>query len=118
MTEETTQTKQHYYLVAGNVVIEDDGNVQAIPQNAMIVTDEPHIGVHQLGKAQQALQLSLFKKLNATTNVVDVLITGIMYLGHMTADEFNFKPEGMEVQERAKPSAEIIDLTQEIKDRG
>jgi hypothetical protein len=111
------EQKQYRYLVAGNVIIEVEGQVQAIPQNAMIVTDDQNIGVYQLGKAQQALQLTLFKKLGEQANVVDVIITNVVLLGHMTDAEFNFRPADLAVQERAKPTAEIIDLSQEMKDR-
>lgn len=116
MTEETAPVRQHYYLVAGHVVVEKDEHVQALPQNAMLITDEQKLGVHQIGKAQQALQVSLFKKLGDTINVVDVLIIGITHLGHMTSEEFNARPDGVEVQERERPSAEVIDLFAPSKD--
>lgn len=117
MNKETIQgQKQYHWLVAGNVVIETDGNVQAIPQNGMIITDDMTVGVHQLGKAQQALQMTLFKKLGEPAHVVDVIITNLVCLGHMTTEEFNRQPEGIAVQERGQPS-NVININ-EVLDRG
>jgi len=106
-----SELKQYYYLVAGNVIINSDGGIQGIPQNAMIITDNDNIGLHQLGKAQQALQVTLFKKLGESPEVIDVIVTNLVLLGVMTEAEFNARPEGLAVQERVKPSAEIIDFT-------
>lgn len=115
---DTEETKQYHYLVAGNVIISIDDSVQSIPQNAMILTDVPNIGLFQLGKAQQALQLTLFKKMGETVQVVDVIINNVVLLGHMTPSEFNATPEGVAIQERPRPSAEIVDFPSEILGRG
>lgn len=120
MTDQTTeQARYHHYLVAGNVVFADDqGNIQAIPQNAMLVTESQNLGVQQIGKAQQALQMTFTQKLGQPVKIVEVLIFGLAYLGHMTEAEFHNHPEDVVLQERDKPSADIIDLSKEIKDRG
>ena len=109
------EAKQFYYLVVGNVIVNTENGVQGIPQNAMIITDNTNIGVHQLGKAQQALQVTLFKKLGENLEVIDVIVTNLVLLGEMTEAEFNARPEGLAVQERVKPSAEVIDFTASIK---
>lgn len=113
------EVKSYHYLVVGNVIIEVEGNIQAVPQNAMILTDQPEIGVHQLGKAQQALQLTLQKKLGEMPNVVDVIITNLVMLGFMTSEQFNHRPEGLQVQERAKeePASNVVDFSEALNDR-
>jgi hypothetical protein len=115
--------RKHYWLVSGNVIvkIDDEGNSQALPANGMIITDEFHIGLYQLGKAQQALQMSLFQKLGTTMEVADVILVNISPLGCMTVDEWNWRPEGFAVQERAalgSMSAEVVDFSSELEGRG
>ena len=121
MTQEDNQERKfYYYLVSGNVVVENDGNVQAIMQNALMTADHPEIGIHQLGKAQQALQVTLFQKMGETINVVDVKILSLTLLGYMSEKQFNHRPEGVKVQERETPTfggANVIDFTKEMKDR-
>lgn len=110
------ELKQYYYLVVGNVIVAvEEDNVQAVPQNAMIITDDPQIGRYQLGKAQQALQLTLFKKLGETAKVVDVIITNMVLLGHMTQTEFHAMPEGVGIQEQEKPT-NIFEFTKPMND--
>lgn len=119
-TQDETPKKHYYWLVAGNVVIasgENDEDVQGIPQNAMITTDEPTIGVFQLGKAQQAMQVTLFQKLGATVKVVDVVIFNLVNLGYMTEEEFNHRPTHVGVRERV-PNSNVIDLSSELDRRG
>lgn len=112
------ETRNYYYLVVGNVIIaSEDDNVQAIPQNAMILTDAPEIGRYQLGKAQQALQLTLFNKLGEPAKVVDVIITNMVLLGYFTEAEFHTMPEGVGIQEQEKPS-NVIDFTRSLNDDG
>lgn len=100
----------HYWLVAGSVVINVEDNIQAVPANAMIITDDQRVGEHQLGKAQQALQVSFFKRLGETVQVVDVILHNLVHLGAFTDAEFHSKPIGVEVQER-QPGMQVTDLT-------
>lgn len=112
----TTQEnkKFHCYLVVGNVVIEDGEEIHAIPQNAMIKTDDQNLGRYQLTKAQQALQVQTFQKMGEVYKVVDVIFTNIIHLGHMTDEEFMAMPDGVGMKERteADPFEEITAVAQ------
>lgn len=116
------ERREHYFLVAGNVVIQDEHeNVQAIPQNGTVTTDSRNFGVHCLNKGQRALQFSLARSLGELPKVLDVVITNVSYLGHMTASEFAKVPEGQQVQEMdqgvgglEKAPAEVIDLMSRV----
>lgn len=58
-------------------------------QNTTIQTPTKDIPAHFIGRAQQALQMLLFRKLEDDNLVViDVVIGSISYLGHMTETEF------------------------------
>lgn len=118
-SQATHSGKLHYWMVAGSVVVLANDNIQAVPQNAMITTDFQQIGEHQIGKAQQALQVVMFKKLGETVQVVDVILHNFVYLGHMTPEEFHAKPEGVVVREveTSQPGAEVIDFTAATQER-
>lgn len=95
--------KQHYFLVCGEVIFHTaDEQVGTIRLNAIVTHEKPTIPVRLIGKAQQALQLNFFKKLeDAAATVVDVVIINFSDLGKMTEKEFHAAPAGMELQERA-----------------
>jgi hypothetical protein len=99
--------KLHYFMVAGNVIYREDDDVQSIMANAVITTDVNLINVHALGKAQQALQASLFRKMGEPKNVVDVVLLGIIPLGRMSPQEFNAPPPGLTVVERSAANREF-----------
>jgi len=105
----------HFWLVAGNVVINQDDNIHSIPQNGLIATDDRNLGEYQLGKAQQVLQANCAKVLGEAPQFVDVVLINFTYLGHMTEAEFHKRPKDLAVRER---SAEVLDLTQELEGRG
>lgn len=109
----------HYYLVAGNVVVlADDGESPvSLPANAMLTSDRKLIGQHELGKAQQALQIQVSKKMGEVPKVLDVLLIAFTYLGYMTQAEFTQRPTGLELVEQAAPTAEVIDITEELNAR-
>lgn len=113
--------KLHHYLIAGNVVIDaGEGSIQAVPTNAMIVSETRELAAHQIGKAQQALQIQLSKKLDdAPVKMVDVIITNLMYLGHMTSETFQARPQGVEVRERREGAEadNVVDLTAALADK-
>lgn len=92
----------HYYMVSGQVVMKDGEDIHAVMANAVLTTDghDHHINVHALGKAQQALQITVSKKLGEMPEVVDVILMSFIDLGNMTPEEFNAPPPGMEVQEK------------------
>ena len=95
--------KQHYFLVAGQVVFHtEDGNPGQVLLNALVTNDSKTFPVRMIGKAQQALQLHFFKKVgDGKATVLDVPILNVSYLGLMTEKEFHATPEGTKLQERA-----------------
>lgn len=115
--------KLHFYMIAGNVMMQNGDMVQSIPVNGMITADTKNLGQHQLAKAQQILQMNLAKKLEDAVeapNFVDVIIISIMHLGYMTMDEFTNRPQGVSVQEKVSPApapktGEVIDFDAEFR---
>lgn len=83
---------KHYYLVSGKILFADPENAEAIGTtelNTPIVLSEPKVTAKAIGRAQQALQMSFFQRVNNPNLVVgDVFIIGISYLGQMTDAEF------------------------------
>lgn len=94
--------KLHYFLVCGEIIFHTaDEQVGTIRLNALVTHDQPTIPVRLIGKAQQALQLNFFKKIDdAAAKVVDVVIVNFSSLGRMTEKEFHAAPAGMELQEK------------------
>lgn len=88
--------KQHYYLVAGEIIFfvgdpSEEGNEAAtIKLNTMITCRNSFVTVKELGKAQQALQLQAVQKIGEPNMVfVNVLLLTVSYLGHMRPEEFS-----------------------------
>ena len=115
MSEATNQEAKYHHLVAGQILLTEGNNpsLNSVPLNCVITTKEPIIGVHDIGRAQQTLQMLFFKKLPEsvvpTINVVDVVILSLTNLGYMTDERFLQKPEGVAVQEReTKPTMELV----------
>ena len=98
--------KQHYHLVAGEVLFVDkDGNSGCVRLNTMLTSDDGTVPVRLIGKAQQALQMRFFQNLEDTNlEVVDVFLHGISHLGVMTEEEFSAPPEGTREQEVTAPA--------------
>ena len=106
--------RQHFYLISGIVLIQDPETevITGVAQNGMLTTDDQIIGVHELGKAQQSLQIALFNKMGEAPNVIDVILSGFSYLGRMTQARFEQRPEGMGIKEVEKPVVEDISFEQ------
>lgn len=120
-----TEEKKHYYLVAGELVfvtqppaLTDEeiaaGKEPAEPQlnsirmNTVVVNSEQTFAVQQIALSQQGLQEQFHKKMADSpmpVQVVDVIIIGLMYCGHMTKEQFNLPPQGMQM---VKAAAEEI----------
>ncbi len=97
--------KQHYYLVSGVVIFREPGEevnaVGEIKLNTTLRIEQQNVPASQIGRAQQSLQMLMFQKLQDTTlEVVDVHITAVSYLGHMTEEFFMKPPEGTVLQEK------------------
>jgi hypothetical protein len=92
--------KNHFYLVAGMVIfnIEGDGEGQTRSHmlNTMIKSPENQGTLERLGRAQQAIQMRLAGILGedaAKSTVVDVVIMSISYMGYMSDKEFDPRQE-------------------------
>lgn len=111
------QIRQHYHLVSGSVVIViSDDNVQAIPVNAMLITDDGQLNFHALNKAQMALQATLSNKLGDVPKVVDVLLHAISHLGAFTPEEWSHVPGGLNIQERQEQGGFRMEEASEVVD--
>lgn len=105
---------KHYYLVAGEILFRDpteegSSGLGSIKLNTLIVNEQPHVTAAHLGKAQQVLQMEMFKRLgDEKLQVIDVFIIGLSHLGLMTEAKFKQAPEGTMLQERAEAVADAI----------
>lgn len=108
--------RDHYQIWAGEVaMVIDPGNGDLTPlsikANAMTQIAEPgKITPNDLSKAQQALQMNVFKTMGAEyQKVKDVLAVTIlfsMYMGRLSADELKItiKEQEAEVKEQPVPT--------------
>lgn len=114
------QIRQHYHLVSGSVVIViSEDNVQALPVNALLITDDGQLNFHGMNKAQMALQATLANKLGDVPKVVDVILHSISHLGVFTPEEWSHVPGDLDIQERQNQggfSAEEIKEDSEVVD--
>lgn len=95
----------HYTLVCGELLFEQDKDKQlrTTKLNTMIRSSHQHVTAHQLGRAQQALQLALFQKLNdPKLKIHNVIIVTLSDMGWMTEEQFQAKPEGVKLQEKVQ----------------
>lgn len=103
----TAVDKTFYVLVAGELLFQqskDDDTLYSCRKNTLIRSTHEHITAHQLGRAQQAMQLALFEQLkNPNLQIKDVVIMSLCPLGWMTEDEFKATPDGVKLQQ--KPEA-------------
>lgn len=83
--------RHHMYLACLKLTFVDgDGDTGVTETNTMIKANKPQVGLELLARAQQAAQIQLIEKLNdPTIQVLDVIFTGMFYLGHMTQEEFD-----------------------------
>ena len=87
------EEKFHYFLVAGQVTFlspQEDGTKipRTVNLNTLAPLQDRKVEIKALGVMQQQLQRVLFGRIGGTEEVIDVILTGISYLGHMTAKEF------------------------------
>lgn len=95
--------RQHHYMVTAQILFtvqgKDDLNVAM--QNTLVLAPEQKITVTQIARAQQGVQMQLTQKMGTTEiEVRDVVITALMYLGHMTTEEFTKAPDNMELRQQ------------------
>ena len=102
--------RQNYYLTAGKVVFTQGEEVNAVDINAVVTSDLVVIPVRGIAKAQQALHGQFIARMGddaAAVVVRDIVITAMIPLGKMTAQEFNAPPEGTELTELTGVSVEL-----------
>lgn len=92
------QEHYHYYLITGEIsymVKDEKGNdfVNRINSNTLAPLAQKEIDLRTIGIIQQQLQKQLFTRTGDVEKVLDVVITNIAYLGHMTKDQFGTPPE-------------------------
>lgn len=107
MTQTNGQPKaerRHYFLVAGELVFrtKESEVPNAVRMNTVVMSADGKLPAAQIGRAQQALQLHFFQRMqDPELKVVDVVILSLMPLGEFTPEEFNATPPGLEKREMA-----------------
>lgn len=107
----TKKTKQHYYLVAGSVTFRNpaDDSIGSYPFNAVVQNDINAIPVRLIGKAQQALQMQFFRKMeDAELQVIDVHIISFTHLGWMTEAQFQGTTSSTELEPQASGAVQAL----------
>lgn len=113
-------THRHRFLVAGEIIFNqaDSDVTHSVRLNAMVAHTDVNLPARLIGKAQQTLQVLLFKRMGESAeaagiampqiNVHDVVILNISSLGWMSEEDFNAPPEGTVKQTKNKPSLKIV----------
>ena len=111
-------THRHRFLVAGEIIFNqaDSDVTHSVRLNAMIAHTDVNLPARLIGKAQQTLQMLLFKRMGESAEaagiampqitVHDVVILNISSLGWLSEEEFNAPPEGTVQQE--KPVLKVV----------
>ena len=83
--------KKHYFLLAAQVIYQKDKLERSRNFNILIMSDTKTVNRAQLGRAQQQAQVRYFTEFDSEqkSNVVDVFIQGVSYLGEMSEAEFH-----------------------------
>lgn len=91
------QEMYHYYLITGEItyLVKDEKGqdyVNRVNANTLAPLDQVEINLNTIGVIQQQLQKQLFTRTGEPEKVLDVVITNISYLGHMTKEAFGTPP--------------------------
>ena len=83
--------KKHYFLLAALVVYQRDKLERQKPLNILITSETQTVNRSQLGRAQQQAQVRFFTEFDRErkSEVVDVFVQSVSYLGEMTEQEFH-----------------------------
>lgn len=82
---------QHYHLVSGMVIFTREGSeeIEQMNINTTLTGDDRNVTAKHIGMAQQGIQMRLFERIgNPNTQVHDVFIISVSYLGVMTQAKF------------------------------
>lgn len=106
-----SETK-HYFLISGSIMftVGDIKNLENIQPsnifvNAIVRHDDTDFPARKLAKAQQNLHKSFIMKLPEPelTNIHDIVILSVSYLGEMTEEEFQVAPEEPKLPSEEQP---------------
>jgi hypothetical protein len=110
--------KKFFYLVAATVVFavrlgkDKMSEPTMMPINTVVTGSEDRFPSAAINRAQQAVQLALFKRLGddaQNVEVGDVVINNLMNLGYMTDEEFNVQPApATELPAEIKKQLELV----------
>lgn len=83
--------EKHYFLLATLVVYQKDKLERNKPLNILVTSDEQFVTRTQLGRAQQQAQVRFFTEFDTErkSQVTDVFVQSVSYLGEMTEQEFH-----------------------------
>ena len=83
--------KQHYFLLAAQVIYQKDKLERSRNFNILLTSEHPFVNRAQLGRAQQQAQVRYFTEFDTDqkSTVVDVFIQSVSNLGEMTEAEFH-----------------------------
>lgn len=87
--------KAHYHLAATQLTFVDteSGMAREMGFNVVATTEDRLITIAVIDNIQKQAQMLFRKQVEDPKIVVtDVLIQGISYLGHMTQEQFTYKP--------------------------
>jgi hypothetical protein len=119
-------THRFRFLVAGEIIFNqaDSDVTHSVRLNAMIAHTDVNLPARLIGKAQQTLQMLLFKRMGESAEaadiampkitVHDVVILNISNLGWMSEEEFNAPPEGTVKQEKDKNPLSLVPANDEF----
>lgn len=104
--------KKHYFLLAALVVYQRDKLERQKPLNILITSETQTVNRSQLGRAQQQAQVRFFTEFDRErkTEVVDVFVQSVSYLGEMTEKEFHAEfYVDPDAPAQAEPEGEPVD---------
>lgn len=105
----------HYHLICGTLMLDaGNDNISSVSLNAILHTEHAYLTAHNLGQAQQALQMNFHKRMEgdpfiAQMKIVDVVLASITHIGFMTPSKFHKAPEGMQLSQSTEQPNEISD---------
>lgn len=88
----SNQEKKHHHLFALQIIFSvAEGPAGSVAINQLLTTDSSVITLKDIGRTQQSAQIAFAKKMEdaGKYEVLDVVIMGISYLGHMAESEFH-----------------------------
>ena len=111
--------KKHYFLLAALVVYRRDNLERQKPLNILITSDTATVNRSQLGRAQQQAQVRFFTEFDRErkSEVVDVFVQSVSYLGEMTEKEFHAEfYVDPNAQQQAEPAPETGEPVEDAGD--